>query len=74
MNLVVLEFIRADGFSVHVPSVAQGAANRLLRRVPKKRIRIKNSVGASVSIPTDQVLRILVNGEERWCNPAASNA
>lgn len=70
-TLVDVRFMRYDGSFIHVPLVMSGVANRLLRRVPKGRIRIKNAMGSSMVIATKLVQSIQIDGEERWRNQVA---
>lgn len=70
-TLVDVQFDRYDGSFIFVPMVMSGVANKLLRRVPKGNIKLKNAMGSGMVIPTKLVRAIQVNGEERWRNPVA---
>ena len=73
-KVVEVDLIREDGSYIRVPLVRLGEVNKLLRRVPKRQIKLKNTLGAKISVPTRLVLAITVDGEERWRNETASRA
>jgi len=70
-KLVNVDLVRRDGSHIRVPLLRSSMVNRLLRRVPKGQIKLKNMMGSCVVVPTRYVFVILVDGEERWRNQTA---
>lgn len=73
-KLVDVQFVRYDNSFIFLPMVMSPVVNKLLRRVPKGSIKLKNAIGSGMVIPTKLVMAIHVDGEEKWRNPAGSNA